>query len=74
MHKSRGAHHHVRWPQAFVLLYISGKGLPMSDFQTITDHARLDSVKRYTKTEVARKRELMEWKVIRLQDCGITLV
>ena len=40
----------------------------MSDLQTITDHARLDSVKRYAKTELARKRELMECKVIRLEE------
>jgi hypothetical protein len=48
--------------------YINEKGLSMSDLQTITDHARLDSVKRYAKTELARKRELMERKVIRLQE------
>ena len=34
----------------------------------LTDHARLDSVKRYAKTELARKRELMERKVIRLEE------
>ena len=48
--------------------YINEKGLSMSDLQAITDHARLDSVKRYAKTELARKRELMERKVIRLED------
>ena len=48
--------------------YINEKGLSMSDFQAITDHARLDSVKRYAKTEIARKRELMERKVIRLEE------
>ena len=40
----------------------------MSDLQTITDHARLDSVKRYAKTELARKRELIEHKVIRFRE------
>jgi hypothetical protein len=48
--------------------YINEKGLSMSDLQAITDHARLDSVKRYAKTEHARKRELMERKVIRLEE------
>lgn len=40
--------------------FINEKGLSLSDLQTITDHARIESVKRYAKTEVARKRELME--------------
>lgn len=44
--------------------YINEKGLSLSDLQTITDHARLESVKRYAKTEVARKRELFERKII----------
>jgi integrase len=44
--------------------YYNEKGLSMSDIQVITDHARLESVKRYTKTEVVRKRELMETKVL----------
>ena len=48
--------------------YINEKGLSMSDLQTITDHARLDSVKRYAKTELARKRELMNRKVIPLEE------
>jgi hypothetical protein len=50
--------------------YINEKGLSMSDLQTITDHARLDSVKRYAKTELDRKRELMERKVIPLKSAG----
>lgn len=40
--------------------YINELGMALSDLQTITDHARLDSVKKYAKTEVARKRELLE--------------
>lgn len=39
--------------------YINEKGLSMSDLQQITDHARLESVRRYAKMEIARKRELM---------------
>lgn len=31
------------------------------------DHARLDSVKRYAKVEVSRRRELMEGKVVSIQ-------
>ena len=44
--------------------YYNEKGLSMSDIQVITDHARLESVKKYTKTEVVRKRELMETKML----------
>lgn len=40
--------------------YINEKGLSMSELQIITDHKRLDSVRKYAKVEVARKRELME--------------
>jgi hypothetical protein len=39
---------------------INEQGMALSDLQIITDHARLDSVYKYAKTEVARKRELME--------------
>ena len=44
--------------------YVNEKGLSESELQVITDHARLDSVKRYVKTGMARKLELMETKVI----------
>ncbi len=47
--------------------FVNEKHMALSDLQTITDHARLDSVKRYAKVEVSRKRELMEGKVIPLQ-------
>ncbi len=40
--------------------YINETGMALSDLQIITDHARLDSVKKYAKTELARKRALME--------------
>ena len=40
----------------------------MLDLQTIIDYARLDSVKRHAKTELARKRELIERKVIRFEE------
>jgi integrase len=39
--------------------YINEKGLSIYDLQALTDHARLDSVRKYAKFEVARKRELM---------------
>ena len=34
--------------------------MAISDLQAITDHTRLDSVRRYSKTEVARKKALFE--------------
>lgn len=40
--------------------YINEKGLSISELQIITDHKRLDSVRRYAKVEVSRKRALME--------------
>jgi integrase len=46
--------------------FINEQGMALSDLQTITDHARLDSVERYAKTEVARKRELMEAGSVKL--------
>lgn len=48
--------------------YINEKGLSISDLQQITDHARLESVLKYAKMEVARKRELMErGKIVKLE-------
>ncbi len=41
--------------------FINEKGGNESDLRVITDHARLDSVRRYAKTEVARKRQPMEY-------------
>ena len=40
--------------------YVNEQGMSLSDLQIITDHARIDSVHKYAKTEVARKREMME--------------
>jgi len=39
--------------------YINEKGLSESELQIITDHARIESVRSYAKTEVSRKKELM---------------
>ncbi|MFZ3047010.1 MAG: tyrosine-type recombinase/integrase [Desulfatirhabdiaceae bacterium] len=48
--------------------YINEKGLSISDLQQITDHARIESVRKYAKMEVARKRELMErGKVVKME-------
>jgi len=48
--------------------YINEKGLSLSELQIITDHKRLDSVRKYAKVEVARKRALMErGKVIEMR-------
>lgn len=44
--------------------YINEKGLSISDLQVITDHARLDSVKKYAVVGLDRKRELMRRKNI----------
>ena len=46
--------------------YINEKGLSLSELQTITDHARADSVKRYAQVEIARKKELMNRKILPL--------
>lgn len=40
--------------------YINEKGLSYEELQTITDHANIESVKRYAKVEIDRKRQLME--------------
>lgn len=44
--------------------YINEKGLSISDLQSITDHARIESVRKFAKVEVARKRALTEKKII----------
>jgi integrase len=46
---------------------VNDKGLSLSDLQAAGDWARLDSVKRYAVVEVARRKELLEGKVIKLQ-------
>lgn len=40
--------------------FVNEKGGSLSELQMVTDHARYDSVKKYAKTQVSRKRELME--------------
>jgi integrase len=40
--------------------YLNDKGLHFSELQIITDHANMDSVKRYGKVEIDRKRQLLE--------------
>ena len=39
---------------------LNEKGMPVSDVQVVSDHARLESLKPYAKSTLARKRELME--------------
>ena len=48
--------------------YVNEKGLSESELQIITDHARIDSVRRYAKTEVKRKRELMVKNVYKMDN------
>ncbi len=43
--------------------YVNEKGLSISDLKEITDHARIESVRKYAKVSVSRKRELMERKL-----------
>ncbi len=40
--------------------FVNEMGGALSDLQVLTDHARLDSVRRYAETQIARKRELMD--------------
>lgn len=42
---------------------INEKGMPLSDIQIVSDHARLESLKAYEQTTLERKRELMETPV-----------
>ena len=44
--------------------YINEKKLSESELQVITGHARLESVRRYGKTDLSRKRELLETKKV----------
>ncbi|MBU0728891.1 MAG: site-specific integrase [Proteobacteria bacterium] len=44
--------------------YVNEVGMSLSDLQVITDHARMDSVKKYAHVGLARKRELMMGKII----------
>lgn len=47
--------------------YINEKGLSESELQIITDHARIESVRSYAKTEVKRKKELMTKNIFELK-------
>lgn len=48
--------------------YINEKGLSESELQIITDHARIESVRNYAKTEVKRKRELMMKNIFKIDE------
>ena len=47
--------------------FVNEKNMSISDLQTITEHARLDSVRRYAKVEVSRKKELLQKKVVSIE-------
>ena len=47
--------------------FLNEKGGNFSELQIITDHAGYDSVKRYGKVEVHRRKELLDRKVIKLE-------
>jgi len=40
--------------------FVNEMGGSLSDLQVLTDHARMDSVRPYAETQIARKRELMD--------------
>ena len=44
--------------------YVNEVGMSLSDLQVITDHARLESVKKYAHVSLARKRELMAGNIL----------
>ena len=50
-----------------VCQFLNEKGLSVSEVQVITGHKDIRSVLRYGETEIARKRELMETKVISIR-------
>ncbi len=53
--------------------YINEKGLSESELQIITDHARIESVRNYAKTDVKRKKELMMKNVFKIDEKRKTL-
>ena len=46
--------------------FLNEKGGNYSELQSVTDHKRLESVKRYGELEIQRRQELMERKVVEL--------
>jgi integrase len=44
--------------------YINERGLSESELQVITDHARVESVRKYAKTKVSRVKELMMKNIV----------
>jgi len=50
-----------------VCQYLNNKGYSFEEVKVITDHSSIESVKRYGKIEMARKRELMEGKVVEMK-------
>ena len=48
--------------------FINEQGGSESELQIITDHARIESVRNYAKTEVKRKKELMMKNIVKIDD------
>ena len=46
--------------------FLNEKGGNYSDLQTVTDHKRIESVKKYGEMEIHRRQELMERKIVEL--------
>jgi integrase len=53
--------------------YINEEGYSIHQVQVMTDHAQLESVKKYAKTEGSTRKALMEKKIIRLPGPGTFL-
>jgi hypothetical protein len=52
---------------------VNEHGYSIHDVQMATDHARLESVKKYAKVEVSARKALLEKKVIKFNDSGTKL-
>ncbi len=52
---------------------VNEHGYSIQEVQTATDHARLESVKKYTKVEVSYRKALLEKRIVKLQEAGTFL-
>lgn len=52
---------------------INEYGYSLQEVQMATDHARLESVKRYAKVEVSARKALLERKVVKFKEAGTAL-
>jgi hypothetical protein len=52
---------------------VNEHGYSLSEVQMATDHARLESVKKYAKAEVSAKKALLEMRVVKFKEAGMLL-